>query len=198
MSSLRWSAGSPSRILRAASTSLCGNTLIAARLKRQPSMMLAWLSSSETTTSSFVRTAATVPAVRGKAALEDDDRLGLLELGEPPSRAPRGAHRAGDRPDGAGPDAEPARRVERALAQPGVGREPEVIVGRQVDHLAVIEPRPGLLLTFEHSERAPKALRLQLGDLGAEISERIVAERQVPTVYRLPTAHKKRSRLRPG
>ena len=41
MSSLRWPAGSSRRILRAASASLCGNTLIAARLSRQPSMMLA-------------------------------------------------------------------------------------------------------------------------------------------------------------
>ncbi len=41
MSSARWPAGSPRRIFRAASTSRCGNTLIAARLSRQPSMMLA-------------------------------------------------------------------------------------------------------------------------------------------------------------
>ena len=41
MSSLRCDAGRSFRIFRAASTSLCGNTLIAARLSRQPSMMLA-------------------------------------------------------------------------------------------------------------------------------------------------------------
>ena len=41
MSSLRWPAGSSVRILRAAPTSLCGNTLIVARLRRAPSMMLA-------------------------------------------------------------------------------------------------------------------------------------------------------------
>ena len=41
MSSLRCAAGSVRRISRAASTSLCGNTLIVARLSRQPSMMLA-------------------------------------------------------------------------------------------------------------------------------------------------------------
>ena len=54
------------RIARAASTSLCGNTLIAARDSRQPSMMLAWFSASETTTSSFVRMAETVPALAVK------------------------------------------------------------------------------------------------------------------------------------
>ena len=62
MSSVRRLAGSDCRILRAASASLCGNTLMAARLSRQPSMMLAWLSSSDTTMSSLSRTADTVPA----------------------------------------------------------------------------------------------------------------------------------------
>ena len=41
MSSLRCVAGSSLMIRRAASTSLCGKTLIVARLSRQPSMMLA-------------------------------------------------------------------------------------------------------------------------------------------------------------
>ena len=41
MSSRRCAAGSSLMMRRAASTSLCGNTLIAARLRRQPSMMLA-------------------------------------------------------------------------------------------------------------------------------------------------------------
>ena len=46
----------------AASASRCGNTLISARDSRAPSMIDAWLSSSETITSSRVRIAATVPA----------------------------------------------------------------------------------------------------------------------------------------
>ena len=37
-----------------------------ALLRRQPSMMLAWFSSSEMTTSSLVRMAATVPALAAK------------------------------------------------------------------------------------------------------------------------------------
>jgi hypothetical protein len=44
MSSLRCAAGRSLMIRRAASTSLCGKTLIVARLSRQPSMMLAWFS----------------------------------------------------------------------------------------------------------------------------------------------------------
>ncbi len=66
MSSLRCPAGSSRRIFRAASASRCGNTLMAARLRRQPSMMLAWFSSSEMMTSSFVRMAETVPAFAAK------------------------------------------------------------------------------------------------------------------------------------
>ena len=66
ISSLRCPAGSSCRILRAASASLCGKTFIVARLKRAPSMMLAWFSSSDTTTSSLLRTAATVPAFAAK------------------------------------------------------------------------------------------------------------------------------------
>ena len=43
-----------------------GKTLIGALLRRQPSMMLAWFNSSEMITSSFVSTAATVPAFAAK------------------------------------------------------------------------------------------------------------------------------------
>ena len=67
------------RILRAASASLCGKTLIVARLSRQPSMMLAWFSSSEMTTSSLVRMDDDGAGVGREAALEDDHGLGLLE-----------------------------------------------------------------------------------------------------------------------
>ncbi len=62
MSSLRCPAGSSFRIVRAASTSRCGKTLMVARLRRQPSMMLAWFSSSDTTASCRLRIADTVPA----------------------------------------------------------------------------------------------------------------------------------------
>ena len=84
MSSLRCPAGSSARIFRAASTSLCGNTLMAARLRRQPSMMLAWFSSSEMIDVLFREDRRDRAGVRREAALKDDRRLGLLELGEPP------------------------------------------------------------------------------------------------------------------
>src|ERR1035437_3072227 len=53
-------------IFSAAEASLCGNTWILARERRQPSMMLAWFSSSLTMWSSGVRIAATVPALAAK------------------------------------------------------------------------------------------------------------------------------------
>ena len=84
------------RISRAASTSLCGNTLMAARLRRQPSMMLAWFSSSEMTTSSLREDGRHRAGVRREAALEDDDGLGVLELGEPALELHVHGHRAGD------------------------------------------------------------------------------------------------------
>src|SRR5665647_1818684 len=54
------------RIFSAAEASLCRNTWILARERRQPSMMLAWFSSSLTMWSSGPRIAATVPALAAK------------------------------------------------------------------------------------------------------------------------------------
>ena len=79
--------------------------------------------------------------VRGEAALEDDDGLGLLERGEPALELHVDRHGAGDRADRAGADAEPPRRVERRLAQPRMRRQAEIVVRREVDDLAVVEVR---------------------------------------------------------
>ena len=61
--------------------------------------------------------------VGGEAALEDDNGFGLLERGEPPFELHVDRHRAGNRPDRAGADAERARRLQRALAQPRMRRQ---------------------------------------------------------------------------
>ena len=119
MSSLRWPAGRSLMILRAASTSLCGNTLIVARLRRQPSMMLAWFSSSEMTTSSLVRIAETVPAFAAKPLWKTTTALDLLELGEPPLELHVDLHRAGDGADR--PDAD-AEVLDRLRAPPARSR----------------------------------------------------------------------------
>ena len=50
-----------------------------------------------------------------EAALEDDDRLDLLELGELPLELHVDRHRAGDGADRSGADAESLDRLERAL-----------------------------------------------------------------------------------
>ena len=70
-----------------------------------------------------------------EAALEDDDGFGLLELGEPAFELHVDGHRAGDRPNRSGADAESPRRLERALAQPRMRRQAEVVVRREVDDL---------------------------------------------------------------
>ena len=69
-----------------------------------------------------------------EAALKHDDRLDLLELGEPALELHVDRHRARDRPDRPGSDAERLSRLERRFPQPGMGREAEIIVRRQVDY----------------------------------------------------------------
>ena len=101
ISSLRWPAGSSCMILRAASTSLCGNTLIVARA--QPAAV------DDAGVIELVRDDHVVlgkhggdrAGIRGKAALKDDDGFDVLERGEPPLElhvdfhgARNGAHRA--------------------------------------------------------------------------------------------------------
>ena len=61
--------------------------------------------------------------VRGEAALEHDDGFGFLERGEPPFELDVDGHRAGDRPDRSGADAERARRFQRTFAQSGMRRQ---------------------------------------------------------------------------
>ena len=74
-----------------------------------------------------------------KAALKHDRRFRLLELGEPPLELHVDLHRAGDRAHRAGADAELLQRRERSLLQPGMGRQPEVVVRREVDDLAAVD-----------------------------------------------------------
>ena len=62
-------------------------------------------------------------------ALKDDDGFDVLEGGEPALEFHVHLHRAGDRADGAGPDAVLADGVERGLLQLRVRRQAEVVVG---------------------------------------------------------------------
>ena len=73
--------------------------------------------------------------VRGEPALKDDDRLGLLERGEPALELHVDFHGAGDAADGSGSDAEIARRRQRRLPQPRMRRQTQVVVRREIDDL---------------------------------------------------------------
>ena len=61
------------------------------------------------TTSSFGQDGGDGAGVRGEAALEHDDRFGLLERGQPALELHVDVHRAGNRAHRSRADAEPAR-----------------------------------------------------------------------------------------
>ena len=132
--------------------------MIVARLRRAPSMMLAWFSSSETMVSSRPSSAATVPALAAKplwkttaASVSLKRRQPLLQVDVQRHRARDGAHRARA-------DAERLDGFARALAQQRVRGQPEVVVRREVDHRPVIELRPRRLLAVEHAQGSEEPL----------------------------------------
>ena len=92
--------------------------------------------------------------VRRKAALEDDDRFGLLEVGEPALELHVDAHRSGDRAHRSGSDTEVLDGFERAGTQTGMRRQSEVVVRGQVDDLSAVEHRPRFLLAFQNPKNA--------------------------------------------
>ena len=100
--------------------------------------------------------------VGGEAALEDDDLLDLLELGEPALELHVDFHGAGDRAHRAGADAERRRSPSSAaLAQPRMRRQAEIVVRRQVDDRFVIDRRVRLLLVLENPQLAVQLLFLE-------------------------------------
>ena len=184
MSSLRCDAGRSRRIPRAASTSLCGNTLIAARLSRQPSMMLAWFSSSRDDDVLFREHRRHGAGVGGEAALEDDHCLGVLELGEPALQFHVHRHRAGDRPHRAGPDAVALDGLDRPRAKTRMRGQPEVVVRREVHDRAAVERRVRALLVLEHPEVPVEALRLERLQFRRQVTEWVDSRRgHVCTLY---------------
>ena len=109
MSSLRCVAGSSFRILRAASTSLCGKTLIvgAAQPRAVDDARVIQLVRDDHVL--FRQDRRDRAGVRREAALKDDDGFRLLERGEPALELHVDRHRAGDRADRSRADAELAR-----------------------------------------------------------------------------------------
>ena len=111
--------------------------------------------------------------VRGEAGLERQDRLDALELGELGLERLVLGHRAGDRPDRAGADAELADGRERRVAQARVVGQPEVVVRGQRDHLAAVDDGDRALGRAHHPQRPVEVLRLEVVDLGRDEGERI-------------------------
>ena len=66
-------------------------------------------------------------------------------------------------------------RLERALTQPRMGRQAEVVVRREVDDRLVIDRGVRFLLVVENPQLAIQLLLLQGVELGSEIGERIEA-----------------------
>jgi hypothetical protein len=113
-----------------------------------------------------------------EAALEDHDGFRALELGEPALELDVHGHRARDGANRPGADAKAAHRVEGRLAQPRVRRQPEVVVGGQVDDAAMVEGGMRLLLVLEYAKRSIEALCLERIELRREEGERVGAARR--------------------
>ena len=138
-------------------------------------MMLAWFSSSEMTTSSFVRMAETVPALAAKPLWKTTTASVFLNSASRRSSSMWIAIVPAIVRTEPEPTPNVARRLERALAQPRMRRQAEVVVRREVDDRAVVERGVRLLLVFEDAQVAVEALLLQGVELVAQVGQRISA-----------------------
>ncbi len=67
------------------------------------------------------------------------------------------------------------RRVQRGFAQLGMGGQPKVVVGGQVDDLLAVESADRRLLVVEHAQLEIGALLLEVVELIGKEGERISA-----------------------
>ena len=147
---------------------MCGKTLIVARLSRaavDDARVVQLVGNHDVV---FGEHRGDGAGVGGESALEHDDRFGLLEFRETPFELHVDGHRACDGPHRSRADAERARRLERPLPQRRVRRQAEVVVGREVHDLAMIEGGLRLLLVLQNAQTAVQALLLQRLELGIE------------------------------
>ena len=70
-------------------------------------------------------------------------------------------HGAGDRAHRPGTDAQRADRLQRLLTQARVRRQSKIVVGGEIDDLAMIERALMALLAFEDPELAVETLLLE-------------------------------------
>ena len=149
----------------ACAASLWRKTLILARDRRAPSMMLAWFSSSEMMKSSLPRMRRNRSGIRGEARLEDHAGFDVLEARDLLFQLHVELHGAGDGAHRARAHAVLARGFQRRLAQLGMRGQAEIIVGREVDDLLAVEGADRRLLVFEHAQMEVGALLLELVEL---------------------------------
>ena len=137
-------------------------------------MIDAWLSSSETITSSRDRIAATVPAFdvnpdwnisAASAPLNAANRRSSSRCSDMVPAIVRTAPAAG---------AERGGRLRRRLLEPRVGGQPEVVVRREVDDVAAVEPRPGSCSPSSVRGWMRRTGRLELVELFLQVRERVV------------------------
>ena len=103
--------------------------------------------------------------VGGEARLEDERRLRVLELGEPTLEVLVDRHRAGDGADRARAGAPFFGRLDHGRLQPGVGRQSEVVVGREVEHVLPVHDHLGVLGRAQHPQWTEQPLLPELVEL---------------------------------
>ena len=140
-------------------------------------MMLAWFSSSEMMTSSFVRIDETVPALAVKPLWKTTTASVCLNSASRRSSSMWMAIVPAIVRTEPEPTPNCAHGLERALAQPRMRRQAEVVVRREVDDAAAVERRVRPLLVVEDAQAAVEALRLQGIELVGQELERVAAGR---------------------
>ena len=106
--------------------------------------------------------------VRREARLKDDAGFDILEARDLLLQLHVERHGAGDRAHRARPDAILACRLQRRLAQLGMGGQAEVVVGRKVDDRLAVEGANRRLLVFEHAQVEVRALLFEFVELVGE------------------------------
>ena len=152
-------------------TSLWRKTLIFARDRRAPSMMLAWFSSSERMKSSLPRMAETVPALAAKPDWKTTQASTFLKAAILFFQLHVDAHGSGDGAHGAGADAVLLRGGDGGLAQLGVVAQAEVVVAGEVDDLAAVVVADGGLLVVEDAQAEVGAAGAQVVERGGQVGE---------------------------
>ena len=108
-----------------------------------------------------------------EARLEHHARFHVLERRDALLELHVHAHGAGDGAHRAATHAEFADRFQRRFAQFGMRRQPEVVVGGEVDHLFAVEARFRRALRFQDAQPLVGALGAPLFQLIVKIRERI-------------------------